>query len=72
MRICPEFETLIPQERVETVGKTIHILQCSTKYYNKIQALIKAAEKEGLFTGITINPPTTPPVELNNNKNDLL
>lgn len=42
------------------IGKLIHAVQSSDEMYLKGIAIIKAAEKLGLFAGITINP--SPPI----------
>jgi len=58
---CENYLMLSNKEKMEMVGKIVHALQSDSETFNKVEMLIKKAERKGLFEGVTINPPTITP-----------
>lgn len=54
--ICKEYSSLTPIQKVEFTGKLLHAVMTSPVLFKEAKLLIKAAEKAGLFDGVTINP----------------
>lgn len=58
---CHNYLMLSPQEKIKFIGMLIHAAQSDNEIFNKCEAIIKKAEKSGVFEGVTINPSTTNP-----------
>lgn len=58
---CTNYLDLSPQEKINFIGKMIHAIQSDNEIFNRAEILIKKADKQGIFDGVTINPPTTTP-----------
>lgn len=52
---CEKYLSLLPKEKMEMIGKIVHGLQSDNEIFNKVEALIKLAEKKKLFEGVVIN-----------------
>lgn len=53
---CTNYLELSQKEKIEMIGKIVHIIQSDNETFNKALMLIKKAEQKGLLEGITINP----------------
>ena len=63
---CKEYQSLLPQEKTEYIGKLLHSVQSDSKLFEVGQRIIKAATKAKLFEGVEIAAPDwefTPPDE---------
>lgn len=54
--ICPEFESLTPNERTEFIGGLVHAVQNSSAFFRLGTYIIRDAKKTGLFDNVIINP----------------
>lgn len=57
--ICTQFENLTPKERIDYIGKLVHLAQEDQYLFGLFNDIITDAENNGAFEKVIINPPTT-------------
>ena len=59
---CPEYQRLLPKEKVEFVGMLLHACQSHSTFYEAAQKIIRRANKLGVYEGVAIQPDNWSPV----------
>lgn len=54
--ICDSYNKLTPVERVQMIGKCVHLLMESENCFGIVEEMISIADKEGKFTNVKILP----------------
>lgn len=54
--ICKTYDDLSLPEKVQLVGKVIHLLQNDELICNSIMSIVRSAEQQGLLDNVTIIP----------------
>ena len=53
---CEEYQALDPKEKIQLVGKCVHLLQNDSDAFKAISSMVRNAEQLGAFEEIKIMP----------------